>query len=189
MTDSKRKEYPQAEQSRQMIGHALSVLMKDRPYQDITISDLTLKADVSRRTFYRHFKKIDEVLEYVLHCIVEDFVNGFFKDTKANDIKGILIIYFRFCLAHKDFFLLIHRNHLSYLISEQVLPEIRDLIHKNMSDSIHDVNPEHMDYMFYFTSGGAVNLLHKWLEDGAVKSPEEMTDIAIESIKFFSQRL
>lgn len=42
---------------------ALDALLGERPYAGITVTDLVLRADVGRQTFYRHFDSIDAMLE------------------------------------------------------------------------------------------------------------------------------
>ncbi len=68
---------PIAVQSRKMLVEALLALMQEKPYQDISICELTERATLSRRTFYRLFDAIDEILLYQnnLVSIVLNFVN------------------------------------------------------------------------------------------------------------------
>ena len=57
----------QKEQSRRMIEEALFLIMEEKPYAQITVSEIAKTADVSRRTFYRMYHEKDEVL----HCYFE----------------------------------------------------------------------------------------------------------------------
>ena len=52
----------QREQSGRMIEEALFSLMEKKPYAQITVSGITRRADISRRTFYRLYSGKDEVL-------------------------------------------------------------------------------------------------------------------------------
>ena len=44
------------------IIQALIFLISQKSYEKITITDITKKAGVSRMSFYRNYKKIDDVL-------------------------------------------------------------------------------------------------------------------------------
>lgn len=46
---------PIALRSREWLTNALLELMKDKPFHEISISEIAEKADLSRRTFYRFF--------------------------------------------------------------------------------------------------------------------------------------
>ncbi len=47
----------QSERSKKWIEEALFVLLKQKPFSKITITDITKKAGVARLTFYRNFAK------------------------------------------------------------------------------------------------------------------------------------
>lgn len=59
---------------------ALTQLMKTMPYKDITITDITNKAGVSRMAYYRNYKDKDDILvKHVEHSIYEleqKIING-----------------------------------------------------------------------------------------------------------------
>lgn len=47
--------------TRQAIQNALLTLMKEKPLNKITVSELAATADVNRKTFYNHYSNIQEV--------------------------------------------------------------------------------------------------------------------------------
>jgi AcrR family transcriptional regulator len=60
----------------QRIESALLAAMVDKPYAQVTITELLEKAHVGRATFYRHFKDTTEVIDSVGERIIEDFRHG-----------------------------------------------------------------------------------------------------------------
>ncbi|MGV2978923.1 TetR/AcrR family transcriptional regulator [Camelimonas sp. ID_303_24] len=52
--------------TRHALYEALDALLGERPYGDITVTDLVQRASVGRQTFYRHFDSIDAMLEHRL---------------------------------------------------------------------------------------------------------------------------
>lgn len=57
-----KKENPLTVQSKQWILEALLKLMEEKNYEKITIKELTARADLDRKTFYRNFRSKEEVL-------------------------------------------------------------------------------------------------------------------------------
>ena len=57
---------PTALQSQQWIMASLIALMEEKPYSQITISDICKKADLSRQTFYNVFDQKEDVLRFCL---------------------------------------------------------------------------------------------------------------------------
>ncbi|MFI3173156.1 MAG: hypothetical protein R3Y58_12440 [Eubacteriales bacterium] len=54
-----------------LIKEALLELMTEKPYMDITVTDIIKKANVARVSYYRNYCSIDEILD----SIVEDKMN------------------------------------------------------------------------------------------------------------------
>ncbi|MEO8397816.1 MAG: helix-turn-helix domain-containing protein, partial [Chloroflexota bacterium] len=62
MTETVRKPDRRIERTRQLLSKALMDLIIERGYDTITIQDITDRANVSRATFYLHYKDKDELL-------------------------------------------------------------------------------------------------------------------------------
>ena len=59
MTDTPLKRDRRIERTHQLLSKALMDLIIERGYDSITIQDITDRANVSRTTFYLHFKDKD----------------------------------------------------------------------------------------------------------------------------------
>lgn len=57
--------------SQRMLAQALSELILEMPYEKITVSAITRRADLNRGTFYAHYESVDELMREVLDGIVE----------------------------------------------------------------------------------------------------------------------
>ena len=55
------------------IIEALIFLISQKDYEKITVTDITKKAGVSRMSFYRNYKKIDDLLIDAIDKLFEDF--------------------------------------------------------------------------------------------------------------------
>lgn len=51
-----------ARRARDQIAWALVELMRDKPYEDITVQEIAQRAQVSRTTFYAHFQDRDDIM-------------------------------------------------------------------------------------------------------------------------------
>lgn len=193
-----KKEYPQAEQSRQMLSSALIKLMKIKPYKEISVAELSEKADLSRRTFYRHFNTIDDVLNYRLEKIAKDFSAYFWNTYDDSNIYTIVKIFFSFWSEHKEFLFTLQKNNMLYLLLDRVMPAMRKNIRKMVPELLKENLTHHertafensleqIEYIFYFMAGGTFNLLVHWIENGASISANDMAEIATEAIRYFSQ--
>lgn len=65
---------PNNEFTRQCIAEALFLLMKEKPYQEITITDICAKAGVARTTYYRNFSSKADIISGTLHGITDEYI-------------------------------------------------------------------------------------------------------------------
>lgn len=63
-----------AKATKQSLYDALGRLLNDKPLHDLTISDLTEAAGVSRCSFYRHYSTLEQLLEDELEHIYADVI-------------------------------------------------------------------------------------------------------------------
>src|SRR5947208_10812703 len=56
VSESRKKEDVRVRRSRDRLGDALVALLVDKPFDDITVQDVLDRAEVSRSTFYKHFR-------------------------------------------------------------------------------------------------------------------------------------
>jgi len=80
----------QAERTKSWIFDALMILMDDKPYDKITVSDIADKAGVARPTFYRNFNDKDEViLQYLNNSFITEM--SMEKDNKGDKVNNIVL--------------------------------------------------------------------------------------------------
>ena len=171
----KRRENPQKTISKEWIAKALFELMKEKPYKEITITEVSEKADLARRTFYRHFETLDDVLNYTMQTTFEQFAIFLSSQQQQMDVPTYVRIFFEYWEQHKWFLQLLQKDNLLFMLLQRFMPAVRD----NLHDDVTNIpNAEILEYVFYFASGGLWNLLVKWLEDGTTLSPKEMENIA-----------
>ena len=76
----------QVERTKSWIFDALMLLMDEKPYEKITVSDIADKAGVARPTFYRNFDDKDEVVLQYLNNSINTELLSTDKGDKPNNI-------------------------------------------------------------------------------------------------------
>ena len=78
-------QHSKKEESQKLIKNGLCKLMEIMSYKDVTISALCLQAEVSRRTFYRNYNSLEEVVLQIL----DDKIRSFFYEVDAQICNGV----------------------------------------------------------------------------------------------------
>lgn len=180
MTEVK-KENPQKVQSKKWLAEALQNLMKEKAFKQISITEIAERAGLSRRTFYRHFNVVEDILHYIAQELCDQYASMILKE-KDISFRNVVFVYFTFCELNKDLLLILEKNdHLFLLLQKynEFLPEIRSKIEKS-----RDRSPA-FEYALYFSTGGFWNMSLKWIKDGAKVSPKEMAALAEEIFMHF----
>lgn len=77
--------------TRQAIFHAVSELMQEKKYSNITIQDIIDRANIGRSTFYAHFSTKDELLSMCIETIF-DFLNQYVANSvESSDQKSRIL--------------------------------------------------------------------------------------------------
>jgi len=179
----KGKVNPLAAQSKEWLLDALLQLMSEKNYNDITIKELTKRADLDRKTFYRHFNNKDELLMLPLAEAFEQYVIGVQKLPDSKTTKDILVVYFQICLKYMDYLMLLHANDLLLNVLtkfQEYLPILSDIFSNDTK--IH----KRTSYETFFQVGGFWNVTRQWIIDGAKETPEEMAEIISSMISLIS---
>ena len=58
-----------------IICEAMKELLKESPYEKISVQDLVAKSGVSRSSFYNHFTNKDDVIRLIISRLCENIVN------------------------------------------------------------------------------------------------------------------
>lgn len=154
-----------AAQSKQKMVQALLKLMNQYDYREITVTQITQEAQLSRKTIYRLFSAKDEILALFFEELFQECFTQI-KALKLQHYWDVVQLFFDFWEKRKDLLSLLQKNNLlprvfeqSYQYSMQVFAFIRS---KETADSLSLPLP----YMLAYSVGGMHSMLLKWVEKG-----------------------
>ncbi len=152
-----------AEQSKRKISEALLAVMKQYNFKEITITQISQEAKLSRKTFYRLFSSKEDVLTFFFKNLYEECLM-LIKARQVQHYWDIVQCYFDFCEERKSLLLLLKEHNLltflfegSYKYSFHVFACIRT---KEAADKFSLPLP----YMLAYSIGGMYSMLLKWVE-------------------------
>lgn len=148
------------------ITEALLQLLKNKPLDKISITEITNKAGVGRVSFYRNFASKEDILKKHTDEITERFVrNQKFKyDPKR--FKEYLVMLFEHLNDHKAYCILLYENNLLYLVKET----FDKYFLKKAANKKECFNQ-------MFISGGLFNIFEFWLINGCQEQPAALSEM------------
>ncbi|MBQ2879953.1 MAG: TetR/AcrR family transcriptional regulator [Anaerotignum sp.] len=151
---------------------ALIDLMEKKPLEEISITELTKKAGVSRMSYYRSFDSKQHILEEYLQTIVRRFRMEGEKRGYLGKEHGYeqLLYAFRFFRHHRRYALCLHNANLSSILL--------DGLNKYMDQYMLPPDADFAKrYKTYAYAGVLYNLYIQWLKGGMQESEEQMAEI------------
>lgn len=170
------KRYIANQEAIQKIGSALTSLMNEMPFSDITVSQIINKAGVARATYYRNFATKEEVLIKMVDHIMEEYHQKSKElNAKSFSYDSILLI-FQYFKQYKSVILPVFHSGLAYIYL--------DLFDQELEDKIGHMKYNDIErYRVYFYSGALYNVFLKWIENNMEESCEEMAKITSQLIR------
>ena len=165
---------PSVIRSKQFITEALLELMTEEDFNSIKITEITRRAQVDRKTFYRNFESKEDILIQYGDLLAQEFIKKIKATSELNCYK-VGLIYFEFRLQHLEFLKLLLRQNLLVFFTCKFNKRVPDIFKEITSiTNYQEIDEEFYQYQMHYIAGGIWNLLLKWIEDGAIKPPHEM---------------
>ncbi len=163
---------PIALRYRQMILDAFATLTRTVPYGEITILRIVQEADVSRQTFYRHFRSKDDILAAMLQGISEG-VSERLQQLEQPTRREIFATYLSFWRDNADFLCIVCEGHVeAWLIARygEIMREKLDILRPHFAA----LSAREFDLVKSFLIGGLYQMKADWYRRGFQETPEAL---------------
>lgn len=145
------------------LSDALVKLIAEKPFDSITVEEISREAGVSKATYHRNFRSKDELLSFKVDMMLKEWFEA--HNTTLSAING-----FRFLLdfhySNKDFFIPVYKD--------EKAAKIMGALDNQFFPQLFSENNNYQD-IFYI--GGVISILGKWFKCGFRETPDEMMEI------------
>ncbi|NPC93075.1 TetR family transcriptional regulator [Bacillus sp. WMMC1349] len=178
----KKKADRRIHRTKRLIRDALSVLMEEKSFEEITVKDITEKADINRGTFYLHYQDKYDLLEQSEDEVIKEIQTlgmesiKFIESWKVSVIETplpFIVNVFEYFKKNAVFLkpILGPKGTGSFPIKfKSVLSANLMRIRKTIKGDT--LVPE--EYLISYIVGAHISVLQQWLESGMKETPEEM---------------
>lgn len=166
---------------RHAIVEALFEMMNQKPFSEITVTDIIEQAHVARATYYRNFYSKEDIIRYFLEIMQSELMKELpSSKMDAMDIEQFLEpklmertleLSFKYCLKSKFYLMSLQRNGLGSVIQETLAVFAGNVTIESNSQQ---------RYRMLFLQGALYSVIVQWLSNGAVESPHAMAHIVME---------
>jgi hypothetical protein len=162
---SKNEKLPnrQVQRTCSWILEAILLLMEQKPYEKITVSDIVDKAGIARQTFYRNFKDKDEVIvKYFANIFNSELLS--LESTSEKDKKDNIVLTFNIK------YMVTHQKSLKKLLTIVGIKELftdsfnewQNLLFSQRKNKLNKEAQLAYQYKIYYQITGIIIVIMEW---------------------------
>ena len=157
--------------TKKAIGYTFKDLLKEKPFNKITVNDIASRCDINRQTFYYHFQDIRDLVEWICTFEVDSILN---KNSNVEKWEDKFLLIFKIMEEEKIFVKNIYhsvsvevlRNNLYRLVYPIIYSEI---IEKSKGKNLRE---EDKKFITDFYKYAFVSIVLDWIDKGMIENPK-----------------
>jgi len=174
-----RKDDRRIQKTRKALRDALHSLVLDRGYDDLSVQDITDKANLGRATFYLHYREKDELLEDLLREFSQNFTQRHGSKISFSDRKVVQSM-FEYAEDYYDFYRIMTIGKGGVIGMRKMQTIIRETCAQYL-DTLEAASGGTFTvpraFLDNFMASSLMSTILLWLEQEMPYSPAEMADM------------
>ena len=167
--------------TKKSIQTTLVEMMKETPYQDISVSNLCRKADIGRGTFYLHYNDIYEVVQELEDDLLESFkdiVFAYFEEENTQGLQKLIATCLAWIKSNQDMFSVFLLPS-GYDFAERFESYAIDLFYYHSLKYHPTKTPAETKYSITRSFCGIMGAVRIWFKEGMNVAPESMSGMLV----------
>ena len=156
------------ELTRECIDMALMYLMSEKPFESISISEITKRAGVSRTAFYRNYTSKEDVIREIGKYVIDQLISILSNIKTADDVHDKLVEFFEKIKEHKDQIELLIKGDVSLKL---LFPNAHIL------ENVFPSKTQFEHYRLVAVDSALIGVVKEWIHNNCDLSPDEMAHI------------
>jgi len=163
-----------SQRTRQLLGDALVLLIQEKDYGSITVSDIIERANVGRSTFYAHYHDKDDLFLDQLDRVIETLSQSSPEQEQVPFFPSLGL--FRHVGDHYELYKALVWSSGMDLLIKHLQKSVSQRVEQGLHNRGRDFDVP-LPILANFITGSFLTLLKWWLENKKIYSPEQMDEI------------
>lgn len=159
-------------QSQRQIADAMMALLGEKPFSQVTVSELCKAAGISRQTFYTLFTSRENVMVFTLQancCDGPEIAVPEHADGKGELLYWLCRSYSAYILRNRGLIKLLVDNRIDYLLYDSFYDAM-----DGCDRFLRDTDPCTRSYAASFYAGGIACVARRYAEEGCMSSADQL---------------
>ena len=165
--------------TRRIIKNALIEIMAEKEISSITITEISEKAMINRKTFYRHYSAVSDVVKELENEILSEFSDALKKaNTSCLDIVAVVGDISALIERHRDMFAKMMKLNPELFNAGRIKAMLRRALEVSLKSSGDITDAATLASVSQFAVSGVLGLYAEWFDTGCRGSLDVVTDVA-----------
>ncbi len=165
--------------TKRLIKNALIELMGEKELSSVTITELSQKALINRKTFYRHYDSIAQVVTELENEILSEFAEALRRANKSCLDVGILVSDISELLVRRrEYFAKMTKLNPELFSKGRIKAILRRTFEVSLKNSGAITDRETLEAVSQFAVSGVLALYADWFDNGCHGNLDHVTDAA-----------
>lgn len=169
--------------TRTNIKNSLIDLLAEKNVSKITVTELSEKAMINRKTFYRHYNTVQDVVDDINYDMINDVISHAKKsDRDGNNLVNQLNFIGLSIVENKEQINKILKNSPEVFGSGRSVELLKRFIEVSIRPVLNFKNETKLKYLVEFVVSGFISVYVRWFNDGCAESYEKLADAVNEFV-------
>jgi len=166
---------PRAEYTKKIIQDAFLELLREKPFIQITVTELVKKAGINRTTFYKHYLDVPDLLEKTedellagLMALVSE------RWASSKDPELITTEVLRLILKDSEGYACLGSRNGDAALNSKLFRMIYEKFYPVLTESLPSLPEAERQMLYFYISHGSGGILLWWIQNSMREPPEEI---------------
>jgi len=166
---------PRAEYTKKIIQDAFLELLREKPFTQITVTELVKKAGINRTTFYKHYLDVPNLMESIEDALLaglKALVNERWAATEDPELVAAEVL--RVIRDDSARYACLGSHNGDAGLNSKLFRMIYEMFYPVLAESQASLSEAEQQMLYFYLSQGSGGILLWWIQNGMREPPEEI---------------
>ncbi|XCP83953.1 TetR/AcrR family transcriptional regulator C-terminal domain-containing protein [Roseburia hominis] len=162
-----------------VLADSLKELLKENPYESISVQDISKYSDISRTTFYNHFRDKYDLVSWIYKTESDQICKGF-TNSQWREFHSKVLEYMR---KERNYYINISSYQGQNCIQDYIVNyTLACMVHRLKRELGVEELPENVETSLYMWNLSRTAVVFRWICSKDSRSPKEITRLVCDCI-------
>ncbi len=175
-TLTRNREDRRVRRTMRVLEESLTDLLLEKPIQDITVQELTERADINRGTFYLYYQDVFDMLDHIEEDYFDRLVNLLSPEGEEIllDIRTVYERGFTFISENRKLCRVLLGEHGDIAFLQKIDMVLKEKCRGEWRKMSKEADETEFEYVYSFVTSGSLGVIRAWLMRDCKEDPKAM---------------